>query len=188
MPNSVVVKDWTYAELQQLSLLDSNGKVTQYKIPTFYEALMVARDRCFIAIDQKESTYKAEDILEMETALDALECSVYAMFLSGSTGGGPTQGNSWTYMTNYSKKHPELTRFAENIEKINTYMKMPGHKIRTRGWVNGAASDKPELDSYAAYTKAFEENGITLMYCNNIPLMSSYIAKNFTPDLPPSNN
>ena len=188
LPDSVKPGDWTYAELQQLSLLDRNGNVTPYKIPTFYETLMVARDHCFIAIDQKESTYKAEDILEIETALDALEVSIYAMFLSGSTGGGPAQGDSWSYMTNYSKQHPELTKFAAYIEKLNAYMKMPGHSIRTRGWVNGAASDKPELDSYAAYEKAYEENRITLMYCNNIPLMSKYIAENFTPDLSSSNN
>lgn len=186
LPDSVDVKDWTYAELQQLSLLDRNKNKTDYKIPTFYEALMVARDSCFIAIDQKATTYNTEDILEIETALDAVECSIYSMFLSKNTSGGPAQSDSWSYISSYSKQHPEMTKLAENVKKLNTYLSMPGHKIRTRGWVNGKATANPDFESYDAYRETFEQTGITLMYCNHIPLMSQYIAEFFTPDQPPA--
>ncbi len=183
LPNSVYPSDWTYEELRSLSLRMRDGTVTSYKIPTFYEVLMVARDHCFIAIDQKVSSYRTPDILEIETELDALEVSAYAMFLTASTGGGPAQSNSWSYMVNYSKLHPELTKFASNMQKLESYMKLEGHAIRSRGWVNGSASANPDMESEADYKKTFEEDKITLMYCNNIPKMSSYIAKNFTPDL-----
>lgn len=178
LPNSVKVSDWTYAELQQLSLLDRAGNLTPYKMPSYYEILKVLRGRCFLAIDKKVDGYSTEDILEMETLTDSLELSIYSMFLS--SGSGPAQGNSWSYMSNYSKAHPELTRFAAIIKSLDSYMASGGN-IRRRGWITGKATTDPSIEaSFDVYKNAYE-GGLNLIYTNNIPLMSQFIAT-YQPD------
>ena len=180
LPDSVYVRDWTYEQLQSLSLLDTQGKVTKYKIPSFYEVLMVLRGRCFAALDSKAiAGVTAEDILEMETATDSHEVSMYAMFLSASY--GPSGSNSYSYLISYSKQHPELTRLGAYAEKLEGYMSMSGHSIRSRGWLDGSANTNPYLESHQKYLNAYE-GGLRLIYTNNIPLMSTFIAK-YSPDL-----
>ncbi len=180
LPDSEDVSDWTFMQLRQLSLLDTDQNITEYKIPSYYEVLLALRGRCFLMIDQKTAGYAAEDILEIEAAVGALECSIYSMFVSGSS--GPAQGNSWSYMTEYSEAHPELLSFAETIQKLNTYMNLPGHTIRSRGWIEKATTN-PSAESPELYEKAFREKGIRLLYCNNMPAMSQHIAENYQPDL-----
>ena len=179
LPDSENVVDWTYAELQQLSLLDVNGNVTQYKLPSYYEILLTLRGRCFLAIDQKVSTYHAEDVLEMATETDAVELSFYSMFLSASS--GPAQSNSYQTIIDYSKAHPEMTRLSGYAAKMESYMKLSGHRIRSRGWLGGKATTDPSGENHEIYQSKYE-GGLRLIYTNNIPLMSTFIAK-YQPDL-----
>ena len=85
-------------------------------------------------------------------------------------------------MTEYSEAHPELLSFAETIQKLNTYMNLPGHTIRSRGWIEKATTN-PSAESPELYEKAFHEKGIRLLYCNNMPAMSQHIAENYQHDL-----
>lgn len=181
LPDSTEVGDWTYEELRRLSLLDDNGDVTSYKIPSYYEILLTLRGRCFILLDAKAASgITAEDILEIETSADALETSIYSMFVSATS--GPAQANSYKYMTAYSEAHPELTRFAGFIKSVNSYMNMSGHSIRQRGWLEGRATTDPNMESHDRYLSAYTTKGLKLIYTNNIPLMSTFIAK-YQPDL-----
>lgn len=61
-PSSHRVEDWTYAQLQALSLKEAaggtNAKLTNYKIPTLDEAMKVCANRVFIRLDVKgDSTH-----------------------------------------------------------------------------------------------------------------------------------
>ena len=181
LPDSVNVADWTYEQLQSLSLKDPHsGAVTKYKIPSFYEVLLVLKGRCFVALDSKQTgVISAEDILEIELAVDAHEVSMYAMFLSASN--GPSQSNSYRYMIDYSKQNPQLTRLGDYAKKLEEYMNMSGHSIRQRGWIDGSANTNPYLESHQKYLAAYE-GGLRLIYTNNIPLMSTFIA-GYSPDL-----
>lgn len=180
LPDSVNVCDWTYAELRQLSLLDRSGNVTEYKMPSYYEILLAMRGRCFLGIDQKIKDFNSEDVLEIETATDSVEVSIYSMFLSVSSGSAAS--NSYQVVINHSKSHPEMTRLAAIAEKLESYMKLSGHKIRSRGWLGGSATTDPYIESHAKYLTAYSEQGIKLIYTNNIPLMSTFIAK-YQPDI-----
>ena len=51
------LKDWTYAELQQLSLMDSYGQVTTFKIPTLVEVLKACEGNVYVGLDDKTKTY-----------------------------------------------------------------------------------------------------------------------------------
>ena len=52
------LKDWTYAELQQLSLLDSYGQVTPFKIPKLLEVLKACEGNVYVGLDDKTETNK----------------------------------------------------------------------------------------------------------------------------------
>ena len=61
-PSSHRVEDWTYAQLQALSLKEASGganaKLTNYKMPTLDEAMKVCANRIFIRLDVKgDSTH-----------------------------------------------------------------------------------------------------------------------------------
>ena len=179
LPDSVLASEWTYEQLQQLSLVDSYGNVTQYKMPSYYEILIAMHGRCFISIDPKVNTYTAEDIFEITSETDTVELSIYGMFLNGSEG-RPNQTNSWSKVIEYSKAHPEMTRLAGITKKLESYMKISGHVIRSRGWIENKGG---ENESHSAYLKTWE-SGTTLVYTDNMPLMSTWIAK-YQPDVIP---
>ena len=46
------VKDWTLEGLKTLNLLDNFGFVTEYKIPTLEEALLLSKDKILINLDK----------------------------------------------------------------------------------------------------------------------------------------
>ena len=48
------VADFTWAQLQQLQLKDSEGNLTDYKIPTLDEALVWARGKTILILDKKD--------------------------------------------------------------------------------------------------------------------------------------
>ena len=53
------VVDFTLAELKQLRLKDSDGKVTEFQIPTLDEVLEWARGRTILVLDQKDVSAEA---------------------------------------------------------------------------------------------------------------------------------
>ncbi|MBO4279481.1 MAG: glycerophosphodiester phosphodiesterase family protein [Spirochaetales bacterium] len=53
LPESIHVCDWTLAELKQLNLLDYYGNVTEFKVPTVYEGMLITRGRIQISFDDK---------------------------------------------------------------------------------------------------------------------------------------
>lgn len=180
LPKSNKVCDWTYAQLQQLNLLTVQDKtVTEYKMPSFYEILCLLRDRCFIMIDRKADIFGQDDVMEHLVAADNLQSAFYSMFVSAKTGPGPS--NSHTVISQYSKAHPENTKLADYCQKFTSYMAMPGHSKRSRGWLNGTASTNPDAENLALYKKAFD-GGLRLIYTNNIELLSTFVAQ-YEPDL-----
>ena len=65
-PDSTNLTDWTYAQLQCLSLKEGSGgknaKVTNYKIPTFEEAMKVCAERIFVRLDKLDYWDYTNDI------------------------------------------------------------------------------------------------------------------------------
>ena len=49
---SGLVSEWSLAELKSLSLKNGTGRITQFKIPTLEEALMVAKGKAMINLDK----------------------------------------------------------------------------------------------------------------------------------------
>jgi hypothetical protein len=65
-PDSTRLVDWTYAQLQHLSLKDGVGgkdaKLTSYKIPLFEEAMKVCAERIFVRLDKLDCWNYTNDV------------------------------------------------------------------------------------------------------------------------------
>ena len=51
------IADMTLAELRQLRLKDKDGKLTEHRVPTLEEALLLAKDRIMINLDKAYSYF-----------------------------------------------------------------------------------------------------------------------------------
>ncbi|MGP1274609.1 MAG: glycerophosphodiester phosphodiesterase family protein [Caulobacterales bacterium] len=72
------VEDLTFAELTGLQLVDNEGEVTNYRIPSLSEVLNWARGRAYVQLDLKR-TVPVEELVEAIVAHDALG---YAMVIT----------------------------------------------------------------------------------------------------------
>lgn len=73
LPESIHVYDWTLAELKQLNLLDYNGNVTEYRIPTVYEGMLLTRGRIQVSFDDKGASKVSfeDEFIPLASAADA---------------------------------------------------------------------------------------------------------------------
>jgi glycerophosphoryl diester phosphodiesterase len=69
------VSDYTYAELEKLSLVDNEGRVTEFKIPSFAEVLRWGKNKAIIEVDSK-SDVSPGDIVTALIRENALNYSV----------------------------------------------------------------------------------------------------------------
>lgn len=74
-PNTNVLTEWTYAQIQHLCLKEGvggqNAKLTPYKIPTFEEVIQVCSERIFVRIDkiQEDTSDGVRVLLDYESEL-----------------------------------------------------------------------------------------------------------------------
>ncbi len=166
LPNSVNVADWTYAELRQLNLV-FDGKVTEYKIPTAYEALVLCRNRTQVAFDIKVEGVEVDtDIYLMAEELDAKQC-----FFAWR--GSMAIVNGWV------KKDPGDTEFVETVKRVAKYLTLPRHSFRVRSF----SKFESYGDGEEGWAKQFR-NGAKYIFTNRIYEISRYIAENQSPCYP----
>ena len=70
-----LIESLSFAQLKHLDLIDANGTVTQYKIPTLAEALGWAKGRAIIELDIKGAVTPHEIVQAIKTA-NAVNCTV----------------------------------------------------------------------------------------------------------------
>lgn len=75
------ISEMTFAELSAFQLIDNEGELTPYRIPSLSEVLSWARGRAFVQLDLKR-TVPVEDLVEAIVANDALS---YAMVITYET-------------------------------------------------------------------------------------------------------
>lgn len=72
------VSDLTFAELSGLQLVDNEGEVTPYRIPSLSEVLNWARGRAFVQLDLKRTV----DVEELVGAIRANDAVSYSMVIT----------------------------------------------------------------------------------------------------------
>lgn len=75
------ISDFTFAELTAFQLVDNEGELTPYRIPSLSEVLSWARGRAFVQLDLKR-TVPVEELVEAIVANDAFS---YAMVITYET-------------------------------------------------------------------------------------------------------
>ena len=165
LPTSDKIQDWTYEQLQQLSL-KHNDTVTQYKIPTAYEALSLF-DRCTqVHFDCKiDSIEKNADVYLLARELGVKECFLYYY--------GVDTMKTWVTLD------PEDAEFRETVEKLEGYLSLPGHALRRRKY--------DLVDQYGdtaeGWCKQYDA-GYKMVFTNKIYDLSRYLAQNQEPLAP----
>ena len=171
LPKSLNVADWTYEQLCRLNLKCNNGKQTEYKIPTYYEAMCVMKDRCFLHSDMKTNRLSLAEELYMFA--EDIGCKEIFFFDGGLS-----------MMKNYLSKNPSDADFAAYVKTIDKYF-ADGGKIRARYWVYTDAESATvnsrdyHLESVERWTKLRAE-GKTLIWSNNPIPYCAWIGASFT--------
>ncbi len=162
LPSSSNIEDWTYEELLELRLL-YNGKPTDCKIPTMYEAALLFVDRAQIHFDCKvDEIDKNSDVYLLAEATGSKECFIYYYGISTM--------QTWL---SYNKSD---TEFRDFVTKMNRYLAMSGHGLRKRNF------DMIEKhgDHVTGWKKAWDE-GYKMTFTNKIYDFCKYISTNEGP-------
>ncbi|MBR4062179.1 MAG: glycerophosphodiester phosphodiesterase family protein [Clostridia bacterium] len=161
LPSSANIEDWTYEQLQELSLIH-NGMRTECKIPTFYEACLLFVGRGFIHYDNKvgELINKDSDLYLLAEETGSKACFAYNY-------GAST-------MMNWLAKDTSDTEFKNFAIKFKEYA--TGHSLRKRNFDMIAKHG----DHITGWKKAWDE-GYNMTFTNKIYDFSRYIAENCEP-------
>ncbi|NDJ63173.1 MAG: glycerophosphodiester phosphodiesterase family protein [Chloroflexi bacterium] len=138
------VGDFTLAELRELRLVNNDGEVTPYRIPTLEEALAWAKDRAVVWLDIKNAT--PEQILEAVNAQDAGNRVVIAAYTPEAIDFYFTNAPEYLYTTPFNA--------VEDVQRVIDMGADMGHMIGLGGW------DTPNLDIVNALA---EQNVRTLV-------------------------
>lgn len=111
MPETV--SECTLAELRRLKLKggrDGNGVQTDYVIPTLKEALTVAKNRCFISCDMKNTSTRYEDFVNFVLPVIE-ETGAYETVILGA----------WMTDSQISDVRTAISNIEYNTERIQPY-------------------------------------------------------------------
>lgn len=183
LPTSEFVGDWTLEQLRELNLVRNDGAFTQYKIPTLYEAFLLAKHGVQFTLDDKAdetihpvfaatgSTTSLQEILPVAIATDSLHS---LLFYYGYWHGN-TDMEFWETIEGTSETYKEVFSFWKNCLQTGNIQKpfLCWDDSRYKNW-------KFEANNESAYFwKLWESEGKQVMWTNDIVKLCRYIAKNY---------
>ena len=162
LPASANVCDWTYEQLLELNL-KFGDKVTECKVPTLYEAVMLFCGRAQIHFDCKLDTIdRNSDVFLLADELGAKECFYYYY------GAGGMQ--TWFQL---DRGDAEFKAFLDKMQK---YITLPNHSLRKRLYdLIAKYGDTPD-----GWKMQFAE-GRRMVFTNKIYDFCRYVAANEEP-------
>lgn len=162
LPSSANVADWTYEQLLELRLL-YNGKATEYKIPTMYEAATLFVGRAQIHFDCKVDTIdKFTDVYLLAEETGSKESFFYYYGLDT--------------MQRWLSKNTEDTEFKAFIAKVRGYLIKSGHALRRR--------NAELITKYGDHAEGWHKqyaDGRKMVFTNKIYDFCRYISTNEGP-------
>lgn len=146
--------DYTWAELQQLTLKNEHGGPTRQRIPTFEDCMKTAKNRVMINIDKGYDYYKdAYDILVKTSTVDHAIIKSYKTYEQVKAENGELLGGKLAYMpiVNMDKANANdvIQSYEANLKPVayelnfksdsvlinSTYQTIP--KTGSKIWLNG---------------------------------------------------
>ncbi len=186
LPASEYVGDWTYEQLQQLNMLMSDGSLTEYKIPSLYECLIVAAQfGNQITFDEKadetslpvfaaaENTCLLDDMESICMDTDTMQNLLYYYRYWKKAG-------SEEYFKNLeggSEEYYDIVDFwfaCENDGGLNKVWAF-WDDSRYKGWGQGGGYEKD------SFWELWYNEGRRVMWSNKVVPHCMYIAKAYGP-------
>jgi len=191
LPNSYLIGDWTYEQLRELNMVRQGGYNTTCKVPTCYEALLVAKQfGAQLAWDDKsDETIRPvfaatvgttfEDMLPLILKTDSLEYFLYYYSYYHQM----TDTEIWKGIEGTSEKFRAIFTFWEKCVKkaLAENGAIPG----VFGFWNDARYKSWKYDTHyesARYWDLWYEEGKTQIWTNSIVPCCRHIAATYGPD------
>ena len=180
------VSDFNYFELGKLSLVDNEGKITSFKIPSFDEVLRWGKDRAIIEVDSKNDV-SPEEIVAALVRENAIAYSVVITYTIDQ-------------LKTFAALHPQLVISAsahtvEGVQRIldtgidpkrlvvfvgvtepepEVYQLLHAHGIRAILGTMHNIDNSAEKKGIRVYIKVLE-NGADILATDNVPLAAKAI-------------
>lgn len=180
-PKDTNVSAWTYEQITALNLKSGYGGegsvLTEYKVGTLYEALMIAADRIFIHIDDKDGELVKggaanADVYRLAAATGSKKCFFYYH--------GIGLMETWV---KYDKTDAE---FSAYVDMCQEYLDIDGYSRRKTYWPNetytswgSSASLKENEDKW----KQMVKKDYYTVWTEDPLAISRYISQNYSPTL-----
>lgn len=183
LPTSEFVGDWTLEQLRELNLVCNNGACTSYKIPTLYEALMLAEHGVQFTLDDKAdetthpvfaatgSTTDIQEILPIAIATDSLHSLLFYY--------GYWHGNKdmefWENIAGTSDTYKKVFQFWKKCLQTGFIQKpfSMWEDSRYKNWKYASNNES------AYFWKLWESEGNQVLWTNDIIKLCRYISKNY---------
>lgn len=172
-PQSLSVTDWTYDQIKVLKMRDKSGKVTDYKVPTLYEALKLCAGRVFIQVDDKSGkiVIDSKEMYNLARETGSEECFFYFY--------GVSLFDKWL---SYDPENEDLVSYTK---LCRDYLSESGHSLRKPYWTNDVNKyDSGRFSETEDWWKKLSSEGKLMIWSQNIWKLSEYVSKNYSPMKP----
>ncbi len=172
-PQSLSVTDWTYDQIKVLKMRDKSGKVTDYKVPTLYEALKLCAGRVFIQVDDKSGkiVINSKEMYNLAHETGSEECFFYFY--------GVSLFDKWL---SYDPENEDLVSYTK---LCRDYLSESGHSLRKPYWTNDVNKyDSGKFSETEDWWKKLSSEGKLMIWSQNIWKLSEYVSKNYSPMKP----
>ena len=172
-PKTLSVSDWTFEQLRDLRYTDDSGNVTDYKIGTLYEALMICAGRVFVQVDDKsgELQMDSREIYDLARETGSEECFFYYY--------GVSLFDKWLALD------PDNTDLADYTKLCRSYLSISGHSLRKPYWTNEVNKyDGGKFSETEDWWKKLTSQGKLMIWSQNIWKLSKYVSENYTAEMP----
>lgn len=207
LPSSDAVSDWTYEQLCQLRLLTYDGKVTDYQIPTFEEALLVCKGRSFLRLDKIGRAYWDSHIYPLIQKTEAWSTCIIpdwypleqkkaiADTIKEESGEDimfyvslyPDQCDQWEaevdalleggYLPIMRWETFRTAGKEDRVSAVSPYLEQIKDKVR----INTDVQAANQCTEKAEVWDYLHEVGVGLMLIDNVLMIQQYIAENYSP-------
>lgn len=206
LPSSNKVEDWTFEQLRQLRLA-KNGRITEYLIPTFEEALTVCKGRTTIRLDKHEVWDWDTDVYPLIKKTEAWDTCIinyhYSLEKQQRILGEIKADSGVSAMIFYKYRHQDRQKWVNTYEKLLqedlfyvarwTSFETDNMKKSVEEAAESLAALKDRVRFYVdAHTLAgametaeeweyLYENGVDMILIDNGLPVVKYIAEHFEP-------
>ncbi len=168
-PQSLSVSDWTYEQLKVLKLKGADGKITDYKVATLYEALKLCADRVFVQVDDKSGKLQmqSKEMYRLAHETGSEECFFYFYGVS--------------LLKEWLKLDPENAELASYTELCSSYLSISGHSLRKPYWTNDVnLYNGGNFSETEEWWKKLSSSGKLMIWSQNVWKLSKYVSENYT--------